>query len=166
MTITEGMSILTSVASLIGVYILWRKLKPDMQKTQSEGLHEDASAAEIFQRMLTEEALSKSKTMASMQTQIDNLILVGRAYEKQISDLTAMITTEQAARRELEATVVRLNNELAEVKKERLIVLASLESLKTWAIKFMDWAEKQQLISQLKELGIIPVPFTNRTEEG
>lgn len=159
MTIGEFINLLGAIATLSGLFFVWKKLKPDIKKTEAEALHEDASAAEVFQKMAIEEALAKSKTVESMRSTINQLVADLSNANATISKLTADLSIEQAARRDLEATVVRLNNELAEVKKERLIALAALESLKVWGEKFMAWAEKSKLVSQLKELGIIPIPF-------
>ena len=151
--------VLASLSALVLAIVALRKSNSEAKKTKAEGLHEDASAAEIFQKMLTEETENRKKTMATMQVQIDKLIEVGHAYEAQIKELTITLASEQAARRELEATVVRLNNELAAEKKERLEALAALATLKVWAENFMAWAEHEQLTARLKELGIIPIPF-------
>lgn len=153
MTIGEIIQALTTLAALILAVIALRKSGAEKKKLTAEGLHEDASAAEIYQRVATEAALSKSQTIASMQ--------------KQISELTDALSSEQTARRALEATVVELNGDLAEARKElaeerveRATAMAELSNLKAWYERLKVWIVKWQ--PKMVEAGIEPLPTLDK----
>lgn len=163
MNLTPGeiISLLGMLATWAGLWIVWKKLKPEVKKTNSEANHEDAEAADIFRRMAIDEALSKTQTVIEMKKNIETLSGIIITLQEDNKKLVATLASEHTARVSLESDIVRLNGELAEVKKERSDALAVLENLKLWGERFMSWVNSDTLLlEKLKELKIVPIPVS------